>query len=276
MSRRAYVKQSMVGKVSSKRRAAAKATIQRQRAKLRGPGTYEVSLQKQMRALVAAKKRDAADITRFNAANLAATTASCLTSSDLTASATSGSGILAMEGDECHINHIHMKGYFSLPATLELDPSGNTDVIVRRIVVWFNKPLYVADANGLLPPITEVLQSDSVNSMYVTDAANGGRFKVLSDRKWNLGQNTFQAVTAIGGHALHSGRTYQTFDYKVKVGKRVKFVSPSNAAYPGGHYDSDYTAGRIDKGLIICYTLAVNNTNCVPVHGLVTRLNYTG
>lgn len=234
------------------------------------------SLESQVRALIAAKKRDAADVTR-STASLTATTISCLTSSTDFATAASGTGLLDMDGDECQINSVRMKGRLDIPAVLDLDPAGDFDAVVRKLVVWFNKPLLVASAAGTLPPITEVLVADTIESLPVTDAANGGRFVILSDRKWNLGNNTYQAVTAVG-HARVSGKNNQFYDYTVNVNKRIKFVAPSvpgAAAGSGGHYDSDVNNGRVDRGLLVCYTQVSNNAQTV-VDTMVTRLNYTG
>lgn len=235
------------------------------------------TLETQVRALIASKKREAADVTRTTASLAAGTTISCLTSSTNFATAASGTGLLDMDGDECQINHVRMKGQFVNGAVLDLDPVGDCDTIVRKMVVWFNKPLLVASAAGTLPPITEVLIADTIDSLPVTDAANGGRFVILSDKKWNIGTNTYQAVTAVG-HARVSGRTSQFYDYVVKVNKRCKFAGVSQSgSNPGGHYDSDVTPGRVDRGLLVCYTQTsgvATGFNASEVSA--TRLNYTG
>jgi len=235
----------------------------------------QISLNRQVRALIAAKKRDAADISRVSAP-LTATTLSCLTSSTDFSTAASGTGILDADGDECMINNVRISGRLTNNAALDLDPLGNFDTIIRKIVVWFYKPLTVASAAGTLPPITEVLVSDTVSSLPVSDATNGGRFKILSDRKWNLGTNTYQAITAVG-HAAVNGKTNQSFDYFVKVNKKVKYVSPAQSGTAaGGHYDSDVNAGRVSGGLLVLYTVYSKPNSADVDDSTITRLNYTG
>lgn len=231
------------------------------------------SFVRQLRALVASKKKDAADVTRDTASQT--TTICCLTSSTASATAASGTGLLDLDGDECLINSVRFKGEYQNTATLDLDPAGDTDVIVRKLVVWFNKPLLVASAAGTLPPITEVLITDEINSLPVTAAANGGRFTILSDKRWNLGTNTYQAVTAVG-HARVSGRSFQHFDYTVKVNKMCKFAASSVSGTPAGHYDSDVIPGRIDKGLLVVYNMVIGGGVFTVADNTVTRLNYTG
>lgn len=232
------------------------------------------SFVKQMKALIASKRKDAADVTR-STASLATTTLACLTSSTDYATAASGTGLLDLDGDECLINSVRMRGVLSNQAILDLDPAGDYDATVRKLVVWFNKPLLVASAAGTLPPITEVLISDTIASLPVTNAANGGRFVILSDKIWNLGTNTYQAVTAVG-HARVSGPVTKFFDYRVKVGKMCKFAANSVSGTPAGHYDSDVAPGRIDKGLLVCYTMIVNGGHTNVLDTTYTRLNYTG
>lgn len=234
------------------------------------------TLDQQVKALIASKKREAADVTR-TVVGMTVTQMSCLTSSTDLSTAASGTGLLDCDCDEVLINHVRLKGRLTVGAVLDLDPVGNVDFYVRKLVVWFNKPLLVASAAGTLPPITEVLITDAIESMYVTAAANGGRFVVLSDRKWNMGTNTYQAVTAVG-HARVSGRSQQFYDYIVKVNKKCKFVASSaSGSNAGGHYDSDVAAGRIDRGLLVVYTQVGTITGGQSLSDTnVTRLNYTG
>jgi len=114
-----------------------------------------------------------------------------------------------------------------------------------------------------------------LDSLPVTDAANGGRFTVLSDRKFNMGTNTYQAATAVG-HARTSGTTLRYIDYKVKVEKQCKFKSVASSGTPAGHYDSDVSAGQIDRGLLVMYTQVKDGGNTSIATQLFTRLNYTG
>lgn len=234
------------------------------------------TLDQQVKALIASKKREAADVTR-TVVGMTVTQSSCLTSSTDITTAASGTGLLDFDGDECLINHVRLKGRLTVGAVLDLDPVGNVDFYVRKLVVWYNKPLLVASAAGTLPPITEVLVTDAIESPFVTSAANGGRFVVLSDKKWNMGTNTYQSVTA-AGHARVSGRSQQFYDYVVKVAKRCKFAAPSvSGTAAGGHYDSDIAPGRVDKGLLVVYTQVGTITGGQSLSDTnVTRLNYTG
>jgi len=233
----------------------------------------QVSLNRQVKALIASKKKEAQDVDRATAAQTT-TTLACLTSQTAFATAASGTGILDMDGDECMINHVRIKGVIENTASLDLDTSSNCDAIVRNLVVWFNKPLLVASAAGTLPPITEVLIADTIHSLPVTAAANGGRFVVLSDKQWNLGMNTFQSVAV--GSSTSTGTHRRYIDYTVKVNKMAKFKVPSVSGTPAGHYDSDIAPGQLDRGIIVLYTQVATGGPQVINSTLTTRLNYTG
>lgn len=243
---------------------------------VRPKATASPSLMRQVKALIQSKKKDAADVTRTTA-NIGVTRISCLTSSTDFATAASGTGILDMDGDSALINNVKIVGNLDSAAILDLDPASNNSPLVRKILVWFNKPLLVASAAGTLPPITEVLVTDSVLSMRVTDAANAGRFVVLWDQVWDMGSNTFQAATAVG-HARVSGKNRHYINKTIKVNKQCHFAANGVSGAPSGHYDSDVAAGRIDKGLLCLYTLfSTNIAGGALVDDIsTTRLNYTG
>jgi len=236
------------------------------------------SLQRQVQALIQGKKRDAADVTRATA-NQNATTIANLTSSTDFATSQSGTGLIDADCDEALINSVHIKGLLDNKGALDLDRSDATELMVRQLVVWFYKPSLPADASGTVPPITEVLVTDTIESLPVTAAANSGRFVILSDKLFNLGTNTFQATTAVGSSAT-VGRNRQIVDYVVKVDKRMHFKLPSQsgAAGSGGHYDSDNGGqGQVDRGLLVLYT-QVNPTLSAAWNSLntmYTRVNYT-
>lgn len=230
------------------------------------------SLLRQVKALVAGKRKDAADVNRTSAA-ITATTSSCLTSSTDFAVAASASGILDFDGDSCLINNIKLRGTL-MNAGLEGAKTGIGSAYLRHLVVFFNKPLLVASAAGTLPPVTEVLVSDDIRSLYVTDTANAGRFTVLSDKTWDMGRNLF---TAAGGISSDEGNNSRMINYTINVNKRIHFAANAVSGTPAGHYDSDVASGRVDKGLIVLYTISTqggqagtlqSNYNC--------RLNYTG
>lgn len=238
------------------------------------PRAPSSTFNRQVRALLNSKVRDAADITRDDAL-INATTAMCLTSGTDFGSAASGTGLLQSDSDEVRINWVRFKGRFDLLAALDLDPVGDIATVVRRIVVWFNKPLLVASAAGTLPPVTEVLVTNEADSLEYGKTSNGGRFVILSDRYFNLGTNTYQSVTA-AGHARINGKISWPYDYTVKVGRMCKFKAPSSvdAGNGGGHYDSDNPNGQVSSGLLVCYTLFSGAQ--IATDFCVTRLNYTG
>jgi len=155
---------------------------------------------RQVKALVAGKKKDAADVVR-STVNQTATTISCLTSSTDFATAASGTGLLDMDGDSALINTVRILQRIQLTCIEDLTPVGLSDAQYRTIIVWFYKPLLVASAAGTLPPITEVLVSDNLISLVVQDTANAGRFKILYDQTDKLGTNTV-AVAASGADAV--------------------------------------------------------------------------
>jgi len=257
---------------------AARLAVARATPTKRSSGSGGANINKQIRALIAAKKRDALDTDRDRA--LFTTTAStCLTSTDQFTGAAPGIAaqcLLQADADEVMINSVRFRGYQELPASLDVNTDANRDTYIRHLVVWFYKPLLVASAGGTLPPITEVLVTDELHSLPVTAAANGGRFIVLSDRMWNMGVNTYQAITAVGA-AINTGKSKQYFDYTVKVGKTVKFKESSTTNAPGGHYSSNSAPGQVDRGLLVLYSQVAIGASAQTCNTVMTsRLNYTG
>jgi len=225
---------------------------------------------KQVRALVASKKRDGSDVTRNG--TLTVTTASCLTSSTNFTTAASGTGLLDCDADEVMINSVRIKGVTLLDTKIGT-PADHYPARIRQLVVWFNKPLLVASAAGTLPPITEVLVTDSIDSLPVTDAANGGRFKILSNKLIQLGMN-WGSTTVNTAQVV--GPCLKSFDYTVKVGRMSRFkASSSPGTNAGGHYDSDIAFGQVDKGLLVLYQL-VDTADQDLTCNQTTRVNYTG
>lgn len=232
------------------------------------------SLVRQVKALIASKKKDAADVLRATVGTAAnATTASCYTSSTDFATAASGTGLLDMDGDECLINSVRIRNRLEVDSVSTADPAGDSDILVRKLLVWYAKPLLVASAAGTLPPVTEVLVSDSIFSLKVTPAANGGRFQVLSDKTISLGMN-IHSLTATQAYAVATGPNTKILDYTVKVNKMCKYAANGVSGTPSGHYDSDVANGRIDRGLLVMYTLY--HARQAFTDNSYTRLNYTG
>lgn len=229
---------------------------------------------RQLKALVAGKRKDAADVRRDTGAQTT-TTVACLTSTTAFATAASGTGLLDMDGDEALINTVTINQDIANYAQLQLDPSADSDTLLRTIIVWFYKPLLVASAAGTLPPVTEVLVTDAVSSLVVPDTQNSGRFTVLYDKVENYGANTF-TVAATGAYPRINGVNERCKTFTVKVNKSSHFRVAGVSGAPSGHYDSDVTAGQIDKGLLVMYTLVeIDYAKAIQVN-CVTRLNYTG
>lgn len=233
-----------------------------------------LALQRQVDDLVALADKDAKDVSQ-DRVSFSTTESTCLQSEQgMVGMAGGGTGILACDADQVMINHVRCSGFHSLPASLDVDTSTNNDTVVRHLVVWFYKPLLVADAVGTLPPITEVLVSDDVNSLPVQATANGGRFVILSDKMWNLGVNTYQSAAAAGA-AINNGRSKRYFDYTIEVGKMCKFVKHGDATSGPGHYSSTNLDGQIDRGLLVMYSqVSLGVPTCAPTTVMVTRLNF--
>lgn len=234
------------------------------------------SLASKVRALVAGKTKDTASINRDGA--LTTTTVSCLTSSSDFAVATSASGLLVCDSDNALINTLTVREKITLACLEDVTPVGLADAKVRTIIVWFKKPLLVASAAGTLPPVTEVLETDDFNSLYVTDTRNAGRFQVISDRTVSLGCNTV-AVAATGAYPRVNGTNVHCEEYVIKINKKTHFKDiavDGGAAGAGGHYDSDVPEGQVDNGLLIMYTLGLNAATAGTTSiARWTRVNYT-
>jgi len=261
-------------KLALNRRAS---NLRRARPNAMGVTSYQPSINKQIKALIAAKKKDAADVSLDNSA-ITATESACLTSFQGFTS-TAYEGLLAADADEVLINSVRLKGYHAIPSVVDTNQLNNLPTFVRYLLVWFYKPLLVASAAGTLPPITEVLVTDEIHSLPVSAASNAGRFVVLSDRMWNLGRNEMTVATTTGvPNWSPTNQTY--FDYTVKVDKTVKFKSPALAgtyATQGGHYDSDSPQGQVDRGLLVLYQQVLLGNTLTVVNTVGDfRLNYTG
>jgi len=239
------------------------------------------TLATQVRRLIQGKKKDAADVTRYTA-NTFVTTIFGATSSTAAATALDNTGLIAADSDSATINHLDCRGMFTLDpiaATVANSIATKGEAEVRLIWVWYYKPSTQSSAAGTLPPITDCLVSDDINSMYIQDAANAGRFQVLSDRRWNVGRALQISDSSLG----QSGRgpINAAFNYRVKVNKVQTYKSVANSTNKGGHYDSDTANGLVTKGLLVGYLvgskgLGVAGTDAGILRAtLTTRLNYT-
>jgi len=237
------------------------------------------SLATQVRRLIQGKKKDAADVTRLSGA--AATAIYGLTSSTATATAADTTGLIITDSDRATINSIAVRGQFDLrpiAATVANAIATQSSCRQRLIVAWLYKPTTDASAAGTLPPVTEVLVSSSVDSMYIQDAANANRFTILSDRTFDLGRALLLSDSSLG---MDGASKRVTFNYNVKVNKQMFFKAPANPTYPGGHYDSDNNPGQVTKGVLVMYHISDKGAgvagtdagNCIGQ--IITRLNYT-
>jgi len=242
------------------------------------------SLATQVRRLIQGKKKDAADqIGRRSGANAnTATFIYCPHSSDASATATSGNGLVVTDADRATINYVHVKGNLCLgpiPCTRAQAELVFGNARVRHLMVWYYKPSTAAVAAGTLPPITDVLVSDSVDSYPLSDAANSGRFTILSDRVYDLGRNLKITDECLGQDG--DGGVQYTFNQIIKVGKEQHYAAACTNSLPGGHYDSDQAPGRVTRGLMVGYFLYTKGggvaatdagENNITLH---TRINYT-
>jgi len=234
------------------------------------------AMDRQLKGLLATKIRDTYDTGR-TFTNITATYASCLTSVSSITTAPSGSGLIPVPGnDATMINHVRLKGFVNLPLYSEVVTIiGTRDSFVRFLLVWYHKPLLVADNAGTLPLVTEVLNTDDIHSFPIQEANNGGRFVILSDRLFNVGMNAMLNIAPYT--AYNAGKTRHYFDYTVPINRMITYVQPPTATEQGGHYDSDVAYGRVSSGLLVLYTqVSRGGSSAAITVELKARLNFTG
>lgn len=214
-------------------------------------------------------------VTRLQGSVATTATAAVLTSSTASASASSSSGQLgAGNVDSVLLNYVDIRGkIFNDVYVAAAAAAGEYTPAARLLVVYFNKPIQQAAAGGAtLPPITEVLESDELESMVIAPDKQNGRFVVLSDR---IIKPALQATPGATNAGVPIGRT--DFQYRVKINKKCHFVSASSATGLGGHYDSSATPGLVNKGLLVMYWISdYSGAGFVPQADIRTRLNFTG
>jgi len=227
----------------------------------RAPG-----LRTQLSRLLQGQKRDAADVTQYNAAAMTTTTVGCITSSTAVATAASTSGLIEADADRGSLNTLRICGFF------EVDPvaDGVDYATVRILLVDYIKAFTNPSAPGTLPAVTDCLVTDAVHSLPLSDAANSGRFRIMYDKVFNVGRNS--TVTATAGF-LH-GPIVVNFDeiIPLNVVQHYAFSAKVGTA-SGGHFDSDTTTGQVDKHLVCLYVLT--RTPATLSCTMVRRLNYT-
>lgn len=233
----------------------------------------------QVRRLLKGKTKDSENSDRNG--TLTTTTVSLLTSNTNFATAVDATGVLSTDQDCVTINSATVRGMVELQALEDVTPVGISAASYRTIIVMMKKPLTIASAAATLPPITEVLQTDSINSLYVESNANSGRFTVLYDKTVVLGTNTV-AVAATGAYPRQTGPLVHIEDIKVPVNKMCYFkdegyLGGAGNSGSGGHYDSDTSKGQVSAGLLLMYTLSDNAGEAgTIVVTRETRINYTG
>jgi len=266
-------------------RKRARTELQMRAASQQAAWQQKNSLATQVRRLIAGKKKDAADVTRVGSGSDNSNTIlySAITSSNGTTTAASGTGLIATDADRAQINHVKIRGKLELAPIACTTAQAITAVTSARnriLIVWFYKPLLDASAAAFVPPVTEVLVSSSVDSMYVPDTQNQGRFQVLSDRIFDLGRNLLISDASLGSSS--DPKNAITLNYDVKVNKSCSFKSNADPVTNlGGHYDSDVSAGQVSKGLLVFYLLkdgggGVAGTDAGSHRAdIISRLNYT-
>jgi len=280
MSGRLYVKSVRSKKFATQGRSvAAKAAVAATRAAIqaqnRAAAKPNLRMERQLMALVAGKRRDALDVS-YSVTTSSVTYLFGLSSAQTNSTAPSGTGLFDMDGDSCQMNTIRLWGLLDNPVQLKADASAAFPAYVRMIVVCFKKPLQDASSAGTLPPILEVLTADTIQAAPVQSTQNTGRFKILSDKTWNLGHALTSAASAAGITTV-AGTNRRKFDYTVKINKKCQFKAPcSTGSNQGGHYDSDQAAGQVVTNLLVGYLLVSCASGTQVTFQLNRRINYTG
>lgn len=271
-------------------RKKARTELQMRAASQKAAWQSKNSLATQVRRLIAGKKKDAADQQRIHGGGITSTRVFCMSSSGAVGVANSGTGLIATDSDRAQLNYVKIRGSYNLrPLSVtvaQMAATFRSKCRVRHLVVWFYKSKTDPSAAGTLPPITEVLVSDGVDSLVVPETDNCGRFTILSDRMFDCGRNLIASdLTATQAYALsqYDSSNVVGFAYDVKINKTAEFkVNADPVTNLGGHYDSDVSNGQISKGLCVLYIVAEGGAGAAGTDvgtlvgiNLTTRLNYT-
>lgn len=270
--------------------SAANQQERRTRAVARRNVVPKTKLDKQLRTLLAGKTRDAVDVYNNFALETDGNWASCLTSTTQTESAAVATGVVIADTDTAMINHVHTKGYIHSEA-IQITPTMLTQALyvtnprVRTLYVWYNHMDTAPVPGGTLPSVLEVLKTATVNSHFVPDTQNSGKFTVLFDKVYTLHRNWILSGAGAGDSASAPTGTYiVNVDDVIKIGKRQHYASSAGTVLntnAGGHYDSTGASGRVTSGLLIRYMiLDAGEGNglfkAIRIGGQLTdRLNYT-
>lgn len=223
--------------------------------------------------------RDAADITRLNSAAMSSTTVSmCATSPQPITTGTAGN--LNSDKDCSTINSLRVKGSFSSSPIIVTTAQADAvygEAEARMLWVWYYKPGTPPDASGNMPPVTDCLVSNDIDSMHLQGDENAGRFTILFDRRIKVGR----ALQLTDGGKGSEGRAHTVpFDYTIQIHKDQFYNIGSASA---GRYDttSPTAGGIVTKGLLVGYLLKTKGAGvagadaCNGSVKLATRLNYS-
>jgi len=175
------------------------------------------------------------------------------------------------------INSVEIKGYVvqtSVTKTGTLD--GWFAPRVRKLLVWYEAPLASPTMNGDLPPITEVMEDTTIESLARTDNENH-RWKILWDKEFNLGWCVQrEGGTAEQDFGVYNGREKQDYHVRIDINKMTTYADRSTRGSPGGHWSSDSALGRVNTGLLVMYTQYSAPILLPIVDACGTRIYYTG
>lgn len=232
------------------------------------------SMSTKLKHLMAGRTKDAVDIAHnVTVAPTDAAQYCCLTASGTGFPEVATAGILYADTDQVTINKLTIRGSLKLVVSTDASPAALAATRLRRILVWFKKSKTDPSSGGALPPITEVLVTDHIDSLYVAEAQNVGRHLILQDKTWALGM-ALQTTTG-GVDLMAQGSLVQSLDEEIKIGKVLKFEGdPANTL--AGHYDTDGNYQQlVSEGLFVMYLVAddesANNVQVI----MNCRLNYT-
>lgn len=176
---------------------------------------------------------------------------SLLTSSQAFNTAGSTTGLIKTFSDKVRIKSIRLRGCFETASIAYALGTGNITPRVRQMVVWIYKPDQVIDASGTLPTLDQILEDETdVDSFEKTKTASGSSWAILHDEIYHIGvYGTSADIILMQGPVVHS------YDIVIPVNRSQSYKVPPTSTNPGGHYDSDATAGQVTRGFPMLYTL---------------------
>jgi len=213
--------------------------------------------------------KETSTVAAYAAAAITTTTVGCITSSTTVATAVSSSGLISVAADSAQLNFLLLRGFVTVA-----ESTAQTFGVVRLLVVNYIRPATQPSAAGTLPLVTDCLESDSVYSLPLSDAANSGRFRILHDSTFNVGRNAYPTTTGVDTSVF--GLQTVNINRVVRLGVQQHYViSPSVSTNAlGGHFDSDVSGGLVNRNLVCLYVLTAGNVSMTMT--LNRRVHYTG